>query len=724
MAAVLNPSSYVPRQGILLNRSPSVSPYRHSIALPHLVPSNSSLSSTTSSASNLNTSDSEHYLSSNPGSPKRASRPPPGGHDLKPRAGSMPTSRRIRFAPLPDPRRDLFITSRDDPSLSPVFLDDWCDPKGSQNLNASSSGQSHLSLKDQDTKIRSAPSGSLLFNNDPGVHHSASESTHTLASTATIIPYPAVAGASSPHGATPSDLEGGDWNVLPSSRASSINLPDEPPRRSNSNGNKWSKKLLKPWLSPLSKSSNRSTDELHSSASTTSLTSLNSIYSSPRSPDVEGCMALGAGSSSRNEKGKEKSKKKRRDKVFDPDCVHEFGTPLYRWTSEGGDSMGIQLDKRGRRMIISDSREASPESRKNHERERQRIRSGSGTRMLNGRVYGAKRMNGKNAFANVRTEEPEFVEWGYGGMGSVRASGGAGIWSRLQAGSGVSIGAHESDSKPRGRPSTANSARDDDDDGSGMAWVKRRREQRERELREQERKEREQQQQTEENTESSSGSPVDSLVGTESPSVAEPHSSVSDPDSPHHIAPSDAPADILSSSPASMAASLPGTSSPKNYVLTAVTLPPDHYAHHHSHSLSRSTIERLPSIIRAEVERKDSADTARNVPPPQGQTPEHAHVSEAPAMASKQTEGVAEGRERRESVRSELSITSFSSTSTSEYLDDADVDEDEKENHKDDDDDDEEEEELENGGRLALGAGVEKVSRHKQSPSVQNAASE
>ena len=46
-----------------------------------------------------------------------------------------------------------------------------------------------------------------------------------------------------------------------------------------------------------------------------------------------------------------------------------------------------------------------------------------GTRMLNGRVYRGRQIDGQNTnlFVTAKDEEPEFVEWGYGGMGSVKA---------------------------------------------------------------------------------------------------------------------------------------------------------------------------------------------------------------------------------------------------------------------------------------------------------------
>jgi hypothetical protein len=93
--------------------------------------------------------------------------------------------------------------------------------------------------------------------------------------------------------------------------------------------------------------------------------------------------------------------------------------------------------------------------------------------MLNGRVYGARKNNHRsgNVFDNIPDKEPEFVEWGYGGMGSVRSGG---IWSKVQSDQKNFLGQNG----VRGRPGAP--ATEDDDDGSGMGWVKKRREERER----------------------------------------------------------------------------------------------------------------------------------------------------------------------------------------------------------------------------------------------------
>lgn len=83
-------------------------------------------------------------------------------------------------------------------------------------------------------------------------------------------------------------------------------------------------------------------------------------------------------------------------------------------------------------------------------------------KMLNGRVYGQKRQEAKTAV------EPEFVEWG-GMMGT--AGGGLGSNSTTT----------DAPAKPASMGSAASA--DEEDDGSGMAWIRKRREQRDKERR-------------------------------------------------------------------------------------------------------------------------------------------------------------------------------------------------------------------------------------------------
>jgi hypothetical protein len=116
--------------------------------------------------------------------------------------------------------------------------------------------------------------------------------------------------------------------------------------------------------------------------------------------------------------------------------------------------------------------------------------------MLNGRVYGSKRQPPANPFANVR-DEPEFVEWGYGGMGSVTCSSDS-KYSVLAKATPALLSHTQPQSAKipvgggRGGAAVAVERNDgvgvppDDDDGSGMGWVKKRRLERERLAREKE----------------------------------------------------------------------------------------------------------------------------------------------------------------------------------------------------------------------------------------------
>jgi len=172
-----------------------------------------------------------------------------------------------------------------------------------------------------------------------------------------------------------------------------------------------------------------------------------------------------------------------------------------------------------------------------------------GKRMLNGRVYGAGKRSG-DPFANIKSDaEPEFVEWGYGGMGSVRGQHAAGMsgtrWERL----------HGGDEDPSF------------DDGSGMGWVKKRREAKERE-----RKAKEQEKAGNEGAATpkplSSSSSHNQIAGA---SAFPPEAPFSTPLSP---------ADVLS-----------------EHDLRAVTIPANFQRHHHHHrSASRAgTITAEPS---------------------------------------------------------------------------------------------------------------------------------
>ena len=158
---------------------------------------------------------------------------------------------------------------------------------------------------------------------------------------------------------------------------------------------------------------------------------------------------------------------------------------LNRWTSAGSvrSSVSDSGHTLGRRSTPSLSSSLNPLNRRSKSTplpNKQYTPSAKpGMRMLNGRVYGRRRPYSQastDPFANVRTTEPEFVEWGYGGMGSNKSNTNSSMgsaWKVVQNGKNASAFGN------------------DDDDSSGMAWVKKRRAERERAKLEADKKEQE-----------------------------------------------------------------------------------------------------------------------------------------------------------------------------------------------------------------------------------------
>jgi hypothetical protein len=225
-------------------------------------------------------------------------------------------------------------------------------------------------------------------------------------------------------------------------------------------------------------------------------------------------------------------------------------------------SLGNSSDKR-RPQSTGSATNGTSASASNNKRTSRR-----GVRMLNGRVYGAQKLK-SNPFDNVRDEEadPAFVEWGYGGMGSVsgrRAAGMGGTrWERLQSGQNPD------------EPSL--------DDGSGMGWAKKRREARERGRV----KEQETDTQTADSRDASTLNPR-SESSTTAP-VANPEangskSSINHPPPSPNIARPPSPAST-STPPSTSVVSLEG-----EHVLHAVTIPANFQHHHHHRSSSKGTL--------------------------------------------------------------------------------------------------------------------------------------
>ncbi|OCH89076.1 hypothetical protein OBBRIDRAFT_836065 [Obba rivulosa] len=695
------------RQGILLNPSPSSSPYQSPSSLPLLVPSNCSLSSSSSSQPATD-SESSSSPPRRPATGPRAQSHSGSFHKPrdKPRADSTPAApRRIRFAPLPDPRRDF-----DGPAgLPPVFLDD--------------DEQPHTPLA---IDTATAPAPPSVPENGP----SSAPSSLRNVSTDTDA-------------ATPTSLR--PASSLPATAC----LADLPP----ASGESWSRKLLRPLLGPLARS-RASTEDVSlgvrfaESAPDLMLARAESNASTASTASVVVVLPRGRGRASEEQPQQqpaEESKlfglipmrsrsasRPRKPPKEQPEWVREFGAPLGRWSSAvpGEDPEEVRrrniesdravanwgwgtpahimkeqkrrererLDEKRRKkdlkLEIKEAKKQGPDAvaalKAREEARKNRIaqanatwkagnagakngvplvrsqslgeksqpsgmgggRGGAGARrpqqrMLNGRVYGARR--NQDLFASARSDEPEFVEWGYGGMGSVKAAASTTMWAKVQ-GSGVSVGAHDSGGEgwgARARAASAavdgapaavaagrsHAATDPEDDGSGMAWLKRRREQREREKKEHEEHE-EEKEKKEVPQEKENGKEE---VQEQTEEVAPSRTSIEKTLSQEHIT-------------------------------TAVTLPAlyHHHSHHHHHG---------------------------------------SHVS-AEAAPGVQPEGEQRERARADSVSSESTMSGGSAKK-----DDADAFNDE-EGDEEGDEELELEEDDERTRRTALGAGIEKISRH------------
>lgn len=335
--------------------------------------------------------------------------------------------------------------------------------------------------------------------------------------------------------------------------------------------------------------------------------------------------------------------------------------------------------------------------------------------MLNGRVYGAPKRNA-NPFANARDEEPEFVEWGYGGMGSVKGAKSAGVgnnWDRLQSGSidvgvggvGAGIGAGDAEL----------------DDGSGLAWVKRRKEERERKAKEQ--KEKEEKELAESESQTSTPIPTRSPTVESLPTLASPLSAI---ESATHTTPTidippltvvleneegDTATQANFATPAQYPSELgptlqtedgqskaeeghPHNTHENERVLQAITIPVRSPRHHH---------HRQPS----------KAGSREVLVPPSTDGPAAlVQIVESPSTTGGDTTDAPTNASDTSTMEHDKS-TSFSSSSSES--------ESEFEGGFDDDDSDDEEEEEESQKQnarqksaLGTAAGVEKISRHKE----------
>ncbi|KAL5528990.1 hypothetical protein ACEPAG_4964 [Sanghuangporus baumii] len=433
-------SSASPRTGILLNASPSSSapssPKRNSYLSPccsgggvpglhhPTISSHSSTSSTASSTDDIASSTSATSAAGTHASSSSTTGPHP--------------SRKIRFAPLPERRRDEY----DDDLLSPGFFDLMDSPVPSPKP------ATHLSPPPSPSLRPSTPLHSPKLT---ASHAQASCSTLGLSLDLDGTEVPDSGQATETNTVVGSECGTDDTHTFASARKMSV---------------RWTR--LIPFPRPSSFKPPRSAGEhtehpnLYRSSSRESTASGYSFHS----------VGLGRIFGSMSDSNASSS---------------SLGNPLSRRkTVTGADSVPVSptMSLRGGLSLKPVVSEAGTTSTgvlrgRTHSHSNAPSTVRRGTRLLNGRIYGRRpSTTPKNLFSNIRNEEPEFVEWGHGGMGSVRAAGtGSTKWARLQSAKKLSVGHDDG------------TIAEDEYDGSGMAWVKKRREQRERERKEREERE-------------------------------------------------------------------------------------------------------------------------------------------------------------------------------------------------------------------------------------------
>jgi len=361
--------------------------------------------------------------------------------------------------------------------------------------------------------------------------------------------------------------------------------------------------------------------------------------------------------------------------------------------------------------------------------------------MLNGRVYGSKHTAAlaANPFATARDEEPQFVEWGYGGMGSVKGARSAGVasggvnWERLHGGSAVKEGV--------GVATTG--AAEEEDDGSGMGWVKKRKEERERKERERlaALEAEQEKEQGPEHSESNLSTPtptrtstMDGLKKPDSTPVEESNDAAPIAVSVLHEAVTDEPGVIspsLESAATIVPSSYPSSSRPvdEGEVDNSVTQNGLLVASKSKESLKKNVEEDAVSNSEAPQPQEHAPDI---VPIPARPGKHHLHHSgsyhrkhghaRTPSIPTplnlegvngdvmRVAENVSASTSKAENHSYENDASSSSASSASSDSEDE-VGEDEDE---DDEDDEEEKARHEARRKTALGAGVEKVMRHKE----------
>lgn len=455
------------------------------------------------------------------------------------RSGSAPPNgRRIRFAPLPDPRRAVLITDDgDELPLPPGSDDDDDEPNMITHSRRESDAENPHVVYSHAPDCFVYANGSFLTSGAPDSRCTCRPAITTTSPSPTHQTFSTTSLTSAPSSPTQKRSHS---PYRPDANTSNTSISTAHTSRT--------KKLFKPFLLP--KLSHEDSGNL-SSLGLFRTSSKESTHSNA--------------STSSN-----------------------WSMSLSRWTSD------LSGSHPGRRGSFSSNKSAPGKGSNKAKANSAPSSPRKTTRMLNGRVYGAPRHpnhlkpgpfqhQNKNAFANVR-DEAEFVEWGYGGAGSVRNSGVGGKWSKLQSGDRVVVGKHDEERGRTGAPA------EDEDDGSGMSWARKRREAREKAKKEQEERER-QQKAEEEAAARGEAAATEAEVPAPTPSYADEVSTSPD------VEQATLPVEAASPPP-------PTTSSPADspelpeHVHTAVTIPAPGFKH--SRTLSSDAALKTPTTLSRE----------------------------------------------------------------------------------------------------------------------------
>ncbi|PPR00054.1 hypothetical protein CVT24_009010 [Panaeolus cyanescens] len=586
--------------------------------------------------------------------------------------------RRIRFAPLPDPRRSVLVT--EDGQELPI-PDDNQFPSSLSTIQDTSASEFQSSSSSSSSTTPSATS-------TPNTITPASSVRSSPVSQNTALPLPK--------------------NI----DDSSLNNNNQPPPSA------WPRSLF--LLRPFKRTSTSSSGS--SSHSLTPTPSIEQARSSSKRPlSTEEILTLGTinlfrTASRDSSRGKEKendagwglsrwSSASATPTSIDRGALLSGSSPLARTQSAGSYSSKSKKSKKGIGISLfsssstcslsSDATAAAPSSsdvkRPNPRPTTTPAKASKykGTRMLNGRVYGAPKNHQlkANPFATARDNEPEFVEWGYGGMGSVKGAKSAGVvaangvnWARLSGGS-VLKDSNSDDS----RPSSGAADRDDDDeDGSGMGWVRRRREERERKKKEQEDAAVAALTVPEPNSQETTPTPTRSstldAAAFEAELVSTPRPTAEDNDVTPMTAPHPSP--LIPTKPV--------------HITEAITIPV-HKPHHHHHRSHSHGHGRTKSKEGLEITIDEPIDDAV---PTTAMSSESAMVTPTPANLNPSAAPI--------TTRPRSDSTASTDTSASETDSDSENEDPNTPGEADEDEDEEDEGELERR-KTALGAGVEKI---------------